>query len=79
MDGRDPGWDHVCSLTGLRVSSPFSSIHLWNVCAHDEMVEWGRDHRGECVLKSPKNRVGMLASRSWEKMWERACPESGLS
>ena len=58
-------WDHVCSLTGLRVSSPFSSIHSWNVCAHDEMVEWGR--------------VGMLASRSWEKMWERACPESGLS
>lgn len=68
IDGLDPDCDHVCSLTGLRVSSPFSSIHSWKSWAHDEFVEWGRDHRGEWVLKSPKKRVGVWMSSSCEKM-----------
>ena len=79
MEGLEPRWDHVCSFTGLRVSRPLESIQLWKEGAHDEAVECGRDHLGEWVLKSPKNRVGMLSSRIWEKIWVRACPKSGLS
>ena len=64
IEGLEPGWDHVCSLTGLRVSSPLSSIQSWNVWAHDEVVEWGKDQRGEWVLKSPRKRVGTFVSSS---------------
>ena len=79
IDGRLPACFQVCSLVGLRVSSPLESIHSWKAGAHEEAVECGNDHLGECELKSPKNRVGMVSSRVCEKIWASAWPERGLS
>ena len=67
MEGLDPHRFHVTSFVGLRVSRPFESIHSWKEQAHEEAVEWGSNHLGEWVLKSPRKSVGMSSSRVWEK------------
>ena len=76
---RDPFCDQVKVWMGLRTSRLLSSIQSWKALAQGDGKEWGRDQRGECVLKSPKKIVGMRSAMLLSKRCCKECPESGLS
>jgi len=70
---------HVGTFGGLRIFSPWFANHISRGEAQGDRVAPGRDHIRECVLKSPKTKVGMVSSMSELTRAWRPCPFWGHS